>query len=104
MEEGEMTKEKVKRNQRTKPRFPLGAVIVTRGAMRVLAEKDILSALHRHRCGDWGTANRAARRVNDKAVRYGGEIFTHWESSGFDFWIITNGDRSVTTILLPDEY
>jgi hypothetical protein len=51
-----------------------------------------------------GTANRAACRVNDKAVSYGCEIFTNWKNSAFDLWIISNGDWSVTTIFLPDEY
>jgi hypothetical protein len=94
------------------PLFPLGKLLATPGALQALAESGESPAqfLDRHAKGDWGEVNANDGRLNDKAVRDGGEILSNFRTAKSErIWIITaaadnSGYRSATTILLPNEY
>jgi len=86
-------------------RFPMGRLLITSGASAALCSDDVLEALARHLCGDWGNVCPQDRKYNDEALEYGFRLLSSYEAhDGTKFWIITEHDRSVTTILLPKEY
>lgn len=86
-------------------RFPLGVVFVTAAVERTLAPEDIQIALLRHERGDWGDICRADGEANDEALKHGGRLLSAYhDRAGVKFWIITESDRSATTVLLPDDY
>jgi hypothetical protein len=79
--------------------------VITRGAQAVLAADDILSGLLRHSDGDWGDVCDEDQLANDEALRDGFRLLSSYRAmAGTKYWIITEHDRSVTTILLPEEY
>ncbi len=87
------------------PRFPLGVVVATPGALTELADEDRLGALARHARGDWGDAGPEDRAENDLALKEGSRLLSVYHTvEGVKFWIITEADRSSTAVLLPSEY
>ena len=83
----------------------LGQTVATPAALAALTQPDIVSALRRHTAGDWGEVDAHDRAANDDAVRTGERILSVYRSgSGDTFWVITEADRSVTTVLLPEDY
>lgn len=85
--------------------FALGQIVITRHAQNALSSRDLNEALIRHLEGDWGQVCESDRQLNDSAIQDGGRIMSEYCSgSGVRFWIITEYDRSVTTILLPSDY
>ncbi len=83
----------------------LGPVVSTRGALATLDPSDVLNALSRHSRGDWGDVGGADWNDNDLAVEHGERVLSSYhDQNGTKFWIITERDRSVTTVLLPEEY
>ncbi len=87
------------------PSFPPGMLAATPGALNVLTQSDILTALRRHLSGDWGDVPDDDKGANDAALIYGHRLLSAYRSGcGTAFWIITEWDRSATTILLPSEY
>lgn len=85
--------------------FKLGDIFVTPGALEVILKEDINLALQRHANGDWGEVCKEDWELNDEALELGHRILSVYTSSnGVKFWIITEADRSATTILLPAEY
>ena len=69
------------------------------------AGQDLLPALlERHRTGDWGDVPEEDARENEVAVRYGFRVLSSYRVAGERLWVITELDRSVTTLLLPSEY
>lgn len=85
--------------------FPLGKVVATPSVLEKVSERDINDALSRHAHGDWGIMPDEDKQSNDSAVKGGDRIFSAYRShGGVKFWIITEWDRSATTILLPEEY
>jgi hypothetical protein len=86
--------------------LPLGRIVATPGALEVLAEagEDLHLLLARHRSGDWGELNEDDRRENERSLRHGWRILSSYPARGQTVWIITEADRSATTILLPEEY
>lgn len=87
------------------PRFVIGAVVSTPAAQAQIGEEDVASALKRHMLGDWGELDGEDKRVNDSALQGGERLFSAYtSSSGVRFWVITEADRSVTTVLLPEDY
>jgi hypothetical protein len=85
--------------------FALGQIVITRHAQNVLSNRDLNEALIRHLEGDWGQVCESDRQLNDSAIQDGGRIMSEYCSgNGVRFWIITEYDRSVTTILLPSDY
>ena len=88
-------------------KFPLGQLVATPGALQAMgrAGQSPVVFLERHRCGDWGDVCPADARLNDEALREGGRLLSSYRTMrGEVLWIITEYDRSLTTILLPDEY
>ena len=87
------------------PKFELGDVRITRGAQHELPSDEVLEALTRHVAGDWGELDDEDRRQNDAALEHGFRLLSRYSTiSRTVFWIITEHDRSATTILLPNEY
>lgn len=88
-----------------KPLFPFGRVLITPNADRALTQSDVYDALGRHRRGDWGDVCEADRAANDEALHSGGRLLSVYHGANdTKFWIITEADRSATTVLLPGDY
>ena len=85
-------------------RFPLGQMAITGNASVRLSTEEVLTALRRHASGDWGDLCPEDTLANDAALRHGGRLFSAYGQGACRFWIITESDRSVTTILLPEDY
>ena len=100
------TAAKTERPQTRPVRLPLGHVVATPGAFKVVRDHglDVVGLLHRHRAGDWGAVSEHDARVNDRAVEEGTRVLSAYETVGGRLWIITEADRSATTVLLPSEY
>ncbi len=87
--------------------FPLGRLVCTPGAQRVFdeANQDMMSFLDRHAAGDWGEIPDEDVLENEYSFAEGFRLFSRYTlKTGTIVWIITEGNRSVTTILLPTEY
>lgn len=85
--------------------FRLGHLVATPNALDKLQQPDILTALQRHQGGDWGDVDDQDRQANDRALTEGTRIFSVYHSAKqLKFWIITEADRSVTTVLMPEDY
>lgn len=84
--------------------FNLGQVVITPTAKEAIPTYDILAGLTRHQRGDWGIVSDADKEANNLALESGDSILSVYMSGDTEFWIITECDRSATTILLPDEY
>ena len=89
-----------------KPKVPLGAVYVTPGIVETFGEDfaEVLAALRRHENGDWGAVCDEDAAENDSALTFGERILSAYETEHGSIWIITEADRSATTVLLPAEY
>ncbi len=86
-------------------RFALGQVVATPAALEAVTRNDVLIALQRHAGGDWGEVCSEDRGANDEALRCGTRLLSVYTSaSGVRFWVITEADRSATTVLLPSDY
>jgi len=92
-------------------KFALGKLLFTRGVNDRVAEdtqfsRFALDSLRRHARGDWGDMCQEDKDENELALREGNlRIFSAYESNGLPkIWIITEADRSATTILFPEEY
>ncbi len=87
--------------------FDLGVVVATPGALEALTASKRTPAefLNRHVKGDWGDLDKADRQANDQALRRGGRLLSAYGlADGTKLWILTESDRSATTLLLPSEY
>jgi hypothetical protein len=86
--------------------LPLGRIVATPGVLKLLVEAEELpfDYLARHAAGDWGELCAFDRRQNEIALRDGYRVLSSYVISARRVWIITEADRSVTTILLPEEY
>lgn len=94
-------------NQPPRPKFPLGRVASTPGALEALRSSGETPEkfLRRHASGDWGEVDAEDKRTNDQAVGRGLRILSAYDTAkGQRLWVITEADRSSTTLLLPDEY
>ena len=90
-----------------RPRFLMGSIVATPGALEALTASGQApdELLDRHICGDWGDLCDEDRQSNDIAIDEGNRILSVYTlRSQVKIWIITECDRSATTILLPDEY
>jgi hypothetical protein len=90
-----------------RPKFSLGRVVATPGALRSLEEanQNPFEFLAKHQAGDWGELCEEDKRENEFSVRNGFRILSAYRTrNNTRIWIITEADRSVTTLLLPDEY
>jgi hypothetical protein len=101
-------------NSDNKPKFKLGQTVATPGALAALekSSESALSFLLKHQSGDWGSELcEDDKKLNDEAVAHEGDLdqqqrvlSCYRTSKNERLWLITEWDRSVTTILLPDEY
>jgi len=84
----------------------VGQVVATPGALQLLEEagEDLLSYLSRHCSGEWGDLDAHDRRENELSLEHGWRVLSSYAVGEKTIWIITEADRSVTTILLPEEY
>jgi len=89
-----------------RPLFALGQTVATPGALLVMNALDIspLSLLSRHQRGDWGDLDDDDKAENVLSVKEGFRIFSAYVFDTVKLWVITEADRSATTILLPEEY
>ena len=88
-------------------RFPLGRIVAAPGALKAFQEagQEPTTFLARHITGDWGDLDEHDRQENESSVAQGLRILSAYSlSTGERIWIITEADRSVTTLLLPSEY
>lgn len=93
--------------QSMQQRFSLGETFSTPGAIEALEEAGHtpLEYLIRHQCGDWGDLSDEDKAENDFSVDEHLRIFSAYIlPTGVKIWVITEADRSYTTILLPSEY
>ncbi len=87
--------------------FPLGRLVATPKALEAVAESGerIETFLARHSTRDWGDVSEDDRKENDLSVGKGFRLLSQYKlPTGGRLWIITEGDRSLTTVLLPEEY
>jgi hypothetical protein len=88
--------------------LPLGKIYASIRAIAAFAEalgEEPDTFLSRHANGDWGVANEHDRQTNEYAVEHGLRVLSAYKlRNGQKLWIITEADRSSTTILLPEEY
>jgi len=80
--------------------------LATPGALKLLMEagRHPSDLLARHATGDWGELCAFDRRQNQVALREGYRVLSSYPIGTERVWIITEADRSITTILLPEEY
>jgi len=86
--------------------LPLGRVVATPGALNLLGKSGThpFDYLARHASGDWGDLCVCDRRQNEIALRDGYRVLSSYAVGRECVWVVTEADRSVTTILLPEEY
>ncbi len=85
-------------------KFPLGQIVITANAQSRLSPEAVRAGLRRHAAGDWGELPSEDAASNEEALKHGGRLFSAYGQGESRFWIITEHDRSVTTILLPQDY
>ena len=86
-------------------KFGLGMLVATRNAHDRLTMIEIMIALRRHAWGDWGEVCREDKDANEEALREGFRLMSVYRSwAGEKFWVITEADRSITTVLFPEDY
>jgi hypothetical protein len=91
-------------------KFNSGRLVVTRGVNDLIANDEVFArhvhlSIKRHLAGDWGHLCDEDRVANELALKEGQRLFSVYKKEGLPkIWIITEWDRSVTTVLFPDEY
>lgn len=86
-------------------KFPMGQLYCTPGVLQQVSHMELNSRLSQHQRCDWGDLCEEDKKRNDLALKHGGRLFSAYQSyTGTRFWIITEADRSATTVLLPEEY
>jgi hypothetical protein len=98
-----MTNPNVQKN----PLFEVGQTVLTPAALEALQQSGIsvASLLYRHQRGDWGGLENEDIARNNAALRLGSRLFSSYQiTESIKIWVITEADRSVTTLLLPEDY
>lgn len=87
-------------------KFNPGQIVATPGVIDEVGELEFIKGLERHLSGDWGDLDEEDTKMNDRALRTGEDrmLSAYHSPNGTKYYIITEWDRSVTTILLPSEY
>lgn len=88
-------------------KFPPGQIVSTRGALAAMQEYQVSPAnlLRRHLSGDWGSVPVEDAQFNEMALQSGGRLLSSFAiGEGIFIWVITESDRSSTTLLKPEEY
>lgn len=90
------------------PLFSLGQVVVTQGISALLAiagnTTDLRLLIAQHIKGQWGGVSDGDKQSNEQALMQGGRLMSAYQLADERIWIITEADRSATTVLLPSEY
>lgn len=89
------------------PLFETGTIVATSGVFDLMMKQDGLDVtpyLYRHTQGDWGDLSPEDQDMNNQALFLENRIFSAYETEYGRIWIITEWDRSITTVLLPEEY
>jgi hypothetical protein len=93
---------------KSQPLFSLGQIVATPGALAALAKagQTPLEFLARHVRGDWGELTEEDRKENQLSLERGFRLLSSYRTDAGDtkLWVITESDRNVTTVLLPEEY
>lgn len=85
--------------------FRLGFIAVTPNVLETVDGLDVLRAIERHASADWGDVDERDRQENELSLREGFRLFSvYHDRHGVKFWVITEADRSATTVLLPEDY
>ena len=93
-----------------KGKFPLGQMVMTAGVNDKVADdaefsKFVIESIGRHARGDWGNLDEHDCKENEFALDKRLRLFSAYEQEGQPkIWVITEADRSVTTVLFPEEY
>lgn len=92
-----------------KPKFELGRVVMTTSVHTWWGRDPELQwrlaeCLQRHNSGDWGEVCDDDKRENDFSVENGLRVLSAYTIEGQKIWVITEADRSVTTVLFPEDY
>ena len=91
-------------------RFPMGQTVLTRSVNDLIAENEafakfVMASLARHATGDWGDLTPEDKAENDLSLNRKLRLLSAYESPDLPkIWIITEADRSVTTVLFPEDY
>ena len=88
------------------PKFPLGQIVVTRNCLDYAQENNVnlTELVNRHASGDDGDLCKADQQLNDLAIETEGRIFSSYLINGTKFYVITEWDRSYTTVMLAEDY
>ena len=90
------------------PKFNLGRVVMTHGVAEWVSEspeiRNLFPLLDRHIRGDWGELDEEDIQTNNEALTLNNRILSSYTLDGEKIWIITEWDRSSTTVLFPSEY
>jgi hypothetical protein len=86
-------------------KFHPGQLVITAEVEATIDLDEVKEALFRHLTGDWGALCIVDKEENERALKHGDRLFScYYTREGQKFYIITEADRSATTILLPEEY
>ncbi len=88
-------------------KFSLGAIYTTPSALQAIVEasQELFEFLVRHQTGDWGELSEEDRKENEFSLTRRLRLFSvYYTAKNVKIWVITEADRSITTILLPEEY
>jgi len=86
------------------PKFPLGDIVITANAASRLDRAAVCEGLCRHAAGDWGDLCPEDANENELSLKEGFRLLSVYGTGERRFWIITEADRSVTTVLMPEDY
>jgi len=87
------------------PKFALGGIVISANASSQIGHAEATKGLARHSVGDWGEVGSDDRQANEDALAEGSRLLSVYRTEeGTKFWIITEWDRSYTTVLLPEDY
>jgi hypothetical protein len=90
---------------RSEKLFSLGRILITSRAHDVLERADVAEAMGRHAQGDWGELKPDDLKQNDLALREGGRLVSAYhDRKEMKFLIVTEADRSGTTVVLSEDY
>jgi hypothetical protein len=81
-----------------------GTIIATLGATQVASMEQITAILKRHLAGDWGDVDADDAKAIEDALKWGNRVLSSYQVNGEKLWVISEADRSSTTVLTPGEY
>lgn len=85
-------------------KFTLGKLVATRAVAEIFAPQTLFALIARYRAGDWGNLCDEDKQANEYAIQNGGRIVASYLIDEEKLYVITEADRSLTTILFAYEY